>query len=257
MVGKHLCVVLSFLLKINGEELLEPKWKLNQEVPFELPVNFSSGPRRPEFPEIEPVGRVHENMLCLVSNYFRWSWCHCSPCPARKIYCRRKEANSARRTGRGPCLGSGDNAWWIGRPPRWCWPSSTSTGPAILAQRRHRRFLEGIFHWPHDIEACRRAPCRASQWERRYARRPPQVLQSPKPLHLVQQNITANWLGTNRPIWFLVEPLLKTDRCRTTMVRGPVSRRWWIIIHSPSLSELAHDREGKRICAAQEANKKG
>lgn len=71
MMGKHLCVVLSWLLEVNGEELLEPKRKLNQEVPFELSVDFPSGPRRPKFPEIQPVGGVHEDMLCLVSNDFR------------------------------------------------------------------------------------------------------------------------------------------------------------------------------------------
>lgn len=60
---EHLPVVLSPLLDIDNEYLLQPEGVLYQDVPFAYTGNLSIGPIGPEILEIEPVVRVDQYVL--------------------------------------------------------------------------------------------------------------------------------------------------------------------------------------------------
>ena len=63
MVKEHLPKVFSSCFQVNGEELLQPKGELDQVVPFELSRYFAGWPGGPKFFEVEPVRRIHEDVL--------------------------------------------------------------------------------------------------------------------------------------------------------------------------------------------------
>jgi hypothetical protein len=63
VVCEHLPMVLSSLLDVDNEYLLQPESVLDQYVPFPYPRNLSVGPIRPEILEIEQVVRVDQNVL--------------------------------------------------------------------------------------------------------------------------------------------------------------------------------------------------
>jgi hypothetical protein len=61
VMEKHLGVVLSFFLNIYDQDLLNPKRKLDEIVPFQETSGLADRPVSPHAAEIEPVlGVVHE-----------------------------------------------------------------------------------------------------------------------------------------------------------------------------------------------------
>lgn len=63
VVEEHLSKVLSPFFQVDREELLQPEGELDQVVPFELSRYFTRWPGGPKLFEVEPVGRVHEDVL--------------------------------------------------------------------------------------------------------------------------------------------------------------------------------------------------
>jgi len=63
VVREHLPMVLSPLLDIDHEYLLQPEGVLDQNIPFTHPGNLSIRPIGPEIFEIEQVVRVDQYVL--------------------------------------------------------------------------------------------------------------------------------------------------------------------------------------------------
>ena len=63
VVREHLPMVLSPLLNIDHEDLLQPEGVLDQNVPFPHPRDLSIRPIGPEILEIEQVVRVDQYVL--------------------------------------------------------------------------------------------------------------------------------------------------------------------------------------------------
>lgn len=55
VVRKHLPMVLSALLNVDDQDLLQPKGKLGKHVSLHNPGELAVGPVRPELSEVEEV----------------------------------------------------------------------------------------------------------------------------------------------------------------------------------------------------------
>lgn len=62
-MGEHLDVVFPSLFDVDDNNLLKPKGKLDQDVPFESAANLSIRPILPDHFDIKPVVRVIHNVL--------------------------------------------------------------------------------------------------------------------------------------------------------------------------------------------------